>query len=95
MRLSNDKIEMETERLLTGKQALPYLEKYFGSLMKRILQECTEETGEDKENDDEKAMIIEYLPDVAIVIGSMSIVVPKNTEERGNNQDDDKLWDDK
>jgi hypothetical protein len=81
MRLSNDKVEMNTQRLLTGKEALPYVKKYFGSLLKRLQQECfddKEDEDEKQEQHEESTTMLKWLPDIAIVMGPMSIVLPDN-----------------
>jgi hypothetical protein len=69
--LSNDNLEMETKRLLTGKEAIRYMKKYFVTLMKRLLDE----------EDDKNAEIFESLPNVAIILGRMSIVLPTREDD--------------
>lgn len=83
MRLSNDKVEMNTQRLLTGKEALPYVEKYFGSLLKRLQEEYfDDEKDEEQEQHEESTTILKWLPDIAIVMGPMSIVFARQRNGR-------------
>ena len=60
-------VDMVGERLLTGEKALPMLNKYFSSLINRLKKECCAEPS---------ATILEWLPNVAIVTGSMSLTLP-------------------
>lgn len=97
MRLSNDKVEMNAQRLLTGKESLPFLEKYFGSLVKQLERECLdgEETQQDQQ--EESTSILEWLPDIAIVIGPMSIILTdsESKEDLGKKaKNDEQLWND-
>lgn len=93
IRLTNDKVEMETNRLVTGSQTLPYLKKYFEPLMTQIQQECSEnETKQDTTVDE--IPILDLIPNVTIVVGQMSIVLPKNEQEKTKSLDDDNLWQD-
>ncbi|KAL3930698.1 MAG: hypothetical protein SGBAC_011652 [Bacillariaceae sp.] len=76
MRLSNDKVEMNTQRLLTGKDALPYLNQYFSGMLRKLQQACSDAaTSGDNDNDEnDKTGIFTFLPDVAVLVGKMSIV---------------------
>jgi hypothetical protein len=67
MSLYHPYVDMVGERLLTGEKALPMLNKYFQSLINRLEKECCEEEG---------LSILEWLPNVAIVMGSMSLTLP-------------------
>lgn len=85
MRLSNDKVEMNTQRLLTGKDALPYLKQYFMTLMRKLQQACEHDhqESENRSLDGDEEDILEMLPDVAVLIGEISMVLRK---------DEDDLW---
>lgn len=97
MRLSNDKVEMNTKRLLTGKDALPYLKQYFMALCRKLQKACKDGDQEIENEQD----ILEMLPDVAILVGKISMVLnrgsksdrveTKTVEEK---KDDADLWDD-
>lgn len=63
-----DHVHMEGERLLTGKKALPMLHKYFQGLINRLEKECRIEKG---------LPVLEWLPNVAIVTGPMSLTLPR------------------
>jgi hypothetical protein len=67
MSLYHPYVDMVGERLLTGEKALPMLNKYFQSLINRLEKECCEEEG---------LSILEWLPNVAIVTGTMSLTLP-------------------
>jgi len=60
-------VDMEAERLLTEKKALPILHKYFQGLINRLEKECCVKKG---------LSVLEWLPNVAIVTGSMSLTLP-------------------
>jgi len=51
-----------------GEKALPILRKYFQSLLNRLEKECCDEEG---------LSILKWLPNVAVIIGDMSINLPK------------------
>ena len=72
MRLSNEKVSLDPDQLMTGKQAVPQVEKLFGALVSK----CREGLSED-----EPASILDLIPDVVIVSGPMKLVVPKKKEE--------------
>lgn len=63
-----DHVDMKGERLLTGKKALPMLHKYFQNMINRLEKEfCVEEC----------SSVLDWLPNVAIVTGPMSLTRPK------------------
>lgn len=64
-------VEMEGERLLTGTKALPILKKYFQGLVRRL-----KEGRDDDLVEDDDVSVLTWLPDVAIVTGSMSLSLP-------------------
>ena len=66
MRLSHEEgfVTMETDRLFVGNSALPYLSKYFTRLVDQLRKNC------DIEAD---APILEWMPDVAVLVGEMAI----------------------
>jgi hypothetical protein len=68
-----DHINMIAEQLLTGESALPLLHKYFGGLLKR-LQPQSIITGDEREES-----VLEWLPNVALVKGSMMLVYPEES----------------
>ena len=59
---------METDCLWTGKKAVPYVEKYFGSLVDKL-----------RENADDS--VLEVLPELAIVTGPMTLQLPVAVDE--------------
>jgi hypothetical protein len=65
-------IDMVGERLLTGEKAIPVLNKYFHGLVTRLQQECEVDKG---------VPVLEWLPNVAIVVGPMELTLPINEED--------------
>lgn len=78
MRLSHSDLKMEADKLWTGTSALPYVKKYFKSLVEKLGGECCDEV-------DQKNNILEWMPHIAVITGYMSLVLPKE----GNNIDFD------
>jgi len=60
-------VDMEAERLLTGKKALPMMHKYFQGLINRLEKECYVAEG---------SSVLNWLPNVAIVSGPMTLTLP-------------------
>ena len=60
-------VDMQAEKLLTGEKALPVLHKYFQGLIARLGKECSIQEG---------SSVLDWLPNVAIVTGSMSLTIP-------------------
>jgi len=92
MSLYHPCVDMIGERLLTGEKALPLLHKYFSNLLQRLKEEmCVGVSGSnnsDEDNNETKQKcstgsvsksnsVLEWLPNVAIVTGSMTLTVPK------------------
>ncbi len=73
MRLQSAEVSMETHSLWTGTKTVPYVEKYFGSLAKKL---C----GDDS--------LLEVLPELAIVTGPMtlSLAAPVNDSIESNTE---------
>ena len=106
--LTNPKLQMETHRLLTGKETIPFLKKYFRKLLETIYQQCNSNSiiSDAVENDndkhhhhhhhhhhhqakdtstmlwDDEATILDLLPNVAIVMGPMSVVLSKTNDDQ-------------
>ena len=70
MQLQSEDIEFETERFISGKAAVAVMEKHFGSLVKRL---------HEVDGDDET--ILELIPDVAVLVGTMKLRVPRSALE--------------
>lgn len=79
MQLMGERASFEPNQLLTGKQAVPHVEKLFGSL----LQKCRAKLDEE---DEKSCSVLELIPDVAVISGPMKLVVPKTKDE------DDEDW---
>ena len=77
MRLSHPNLTMETERLYTGKSALPYIDKYFQKLFQKLEKQQQEE---DKDSDVSNRAILDWMPNVAIITGAMAFALPKNDD---------------
>jgi len=62
-----DFVDMKGERLFTGEKALPMMRRYFQNLIHRLEKEfCVEEC----------SSVLDWLPNVAIVTGPMSLTIP-------------------
>jgi len=64
-----DTLLFETERLLTGKKAVPLVEQHFAGLIRKLQEE-----GED-------LPVLEILPDVAVLLGNMRLSLPKQQQQ--------------
>jgi len=62
MRLESAHVSMETHSLWTGKKAVPYVDKYFGSLVDKL-----------RENADD--CVVDIFPELAIVTGPMTLTL--------------------
>ena len=83
---------MKAEKLLTGHQCLRPLNKYFGGLISHLRRQCLENDDDENGNNDRDDFdVLEFLPNLAIVIGSMSLTVPNSDKDDGV---DDDLFDD-
>jgi hypothetical protein len=74
MRLNGEKVNMEPDKLYTGKKAISHVEKYFRHLLQKLRNEETEE-GETK------STVLDFLPNVAVVTGPMSLVLSAREKE--------------
>jgi hypothetical protein len=78
-------IEMIAEQLLTGKAALPLLYKYFTGLVMRLQPPCNINNNKNNDNNNNNnnnnnnsvESVLRWLPNVAIITGSMILVQPK------------------
>jgi hypothetical protein len=64
MRLSHDDVTMDTDKLYAGARALPYLNKCFATMVEKLRKEC---------DVDGESPILEWMPDVAILVGTLSV----------------------
>lgn len=62
----NNSFLMETERMMTGPRAIPYVQRYFS----RIVEQA-------RTHADDTSSVLKLLPNIAIVTGPMSITLPK------------------
>lgn len=62
-------VDMEGQRVLTGTKTLPIIEKYFQGLVRRLQEIC---------NVEDDVPLLDWLPNVAIVTGSMSFTLPSS-----------------
>ena len=65
MRLDHPKLQLEPDRLWTGKATLPYISQYFSGLISKLRKKC---------GISDDSPILDWLPDVAIVVGKMTVV---------------------
>ena len=64
-------VTFDTERILTGSKAVPLVERYFGGLVKRLRKSVEENSDSDDEDP-----LLDLIPDVAIVLGTMRLSLP-------------------
>ncbi|KAL3930934.1 MAG: hypothetical protein SGARI_004337 [Bacillariaceae sp.] len=67
-----DTVEMNGEQLLTGDRALVVMNKYFQGLLRQLHIECKVEEGQS---------VLDWLPNVAVVKGSMDLTLPANNDD--------------
>ena len=81
LRLSHPegRVAMETDRFVTGNSCLPYIEKYFENLIVKLKEYCDSDDEEEtnKQSNNNTSNVLEWLPNIAIVTGSMSIALLK------------------
>lgn len=65
IQLRGKAIKVETQRLLSGPQALPFVDQLFGSIVRRL-----------KEEESEEVDVLQMLPDLVVAIGSMQANLP-------------------
>ncbi len=65
IQLKHERLDMEAHRLWTGPSSLSYVQRYFQGLISKLRQEY---------NVDESTSVLEWLPDVAVVVGTMTLV---------------------
>lgn len=68
IRLSNDKVNLQPERMLTGRQAVPHVEKIFGGLLEKFRKHSA---------DKDLSSVLDVLPDVVVVSGPMKFALPR------------------
>lgn len=71
-------LEMAAEQLLTGDKAVPLLKKYFRGLLQRLKQQQELVVGGDDDDASAAANVLDWLPNVAVVKGSMRLVLPRD-----------------
>jgi hypothetical protein len=80
MKLLGSNVRMKPTQLLTGRAAVPYVTSLFSSLWKRIVADHQQEY-DDEENHPPAHEVLHLLPDVAIVLGDMEVILPAGPEE--------------
>jgi len=60
-------VDMKAEKILTGQKCLPVLHKFFQELINRLERECRVKKG---------TSVLKWLPNIAIVMGPMSLELP-------------------
>ncbi|CAB9509515.1 expressed unknown protein [Seminavis robusta] len=78
VQLTGRTVSFQPSKLLTGQHAAPKVEQFFQS----ILQKCRSKL------EDDDASVLELMPDVAIVIGPMKLVMPKPKHDNTSILDD-------
>lgn len=65
MKLDAEHVAMETDRMITGSKAVPYINRYFTSIVEKMRIE----------EGSASASVLELLPDIAILVGPMRITL--------------------
>jgi len=94
VRLQGPEVRMRAERLATGRDAVPYVERVFEGLLRAARGrrqrvgggggEKTQEETDDVEGDG----VLDLMPDCAVVIGEMELALPRTS----SNENDELLW---
>jgi hypothetical protein len=70
---ADGRVNMDPQQLLTDQKAVPFVKGIFGSLLHKLKALRKDEPAE---QDEESGGVLELLPDVAIVMGTMEIILP-------------------
>lgn len=73
--LRHENLEVESDRIWTGKSSLRHVDSYFKGLIRRLRQQY-------EVNEDEP--ILDWLPDIATISGNMTIAMKKNETMEAN-----------
>ena len=73
IRLSSESVIVESEKLLTGRQAIPTVQKYFASILRRL--------NPSYRNPSSGEEILKWIPNVMVVTGFMSIKLPPTNND--------------
>lgn len=95
MRLQSPEVSMETHSLMVGKKAVPFVDKYFASLVEKLREGENNDSDRDDDDDDEAdTTVLGLLPDLAILTGPMTLTLSdtaaKNEESNTIDENDDK-----
>lgn len=88
MQLQSPAVRMRADRLVTGPKAVPFVEGVFGGLLRKLRAAEAEEEVESCGDGGASSGVLELLPDCAIVIGTIQLILPVAKD------DDDDLFDD-
>lgn len=75
IQLRHEKLNMEANRILTGKACLPYMDRYFRGMVKELRRRY------DVAKD---SPVLEWLPDNAVVLGTMTLALPSAAVDASN-----------
>lgn len=67
MTLRGNQVVFDTTKLLTGTKAMSVVEQFFGGIVRKL---------QESEGHASSQMLLELIPDVAIVMGSMKLAIP-------------------
>ena len=91
-------VRMVPDRVVLGKRALPFVKHVFTGLWNRMVRGPTtinendheeEPSSDEEEDDDDDMVVLNLFPDVAVVIGTMEIMLPDNVQGWPQQQQDD------
>jgi hypothetical protein len=84
MRLESETCRMIPSQFLTDRAAVSHTEQFFGSLLRKLRMDS---------DVSDTATVLDLMPDVSVIVGSMELVVPAAAVRQLNNNDDDGLFD--
>lgn len=85
MRLESEACRMIPSQFLTDRAAVTHTEHFFGSLLRKLRMDS---------DVSDTATVLDLMPDVSVIVGSMELVVPAAAVRNlDNNDDDDGLFD--
>ena len=68
IQLRHERVDLEANKIWTGKSSLPYAERYFKGLIDKLRIQY---------DAPENSPVLDWLPDVAVVVGTITLALPK------------------
>jgi hypothetical protein len=84
MRLESETCRMIPSQFLTDRAAVSHTEQFFGSLLRKLRMDS---------DVSDTASVLDLMPEVSVVVGTMELLVPAAAMRHFGNNDDDGLFD--